>query len=429
MILSTTRKIQAIANVLRGEPAGIDLADLDQPWSDYYKWIQVWIDEDPDNVDLQKLNFDFMSYWGVVDEIHRANYRLISQAMDHPFTYQSVNEILDSMPELEWLWPEWIPVGMLSILAASPGTGKSYFALDLARRVISGTTFPDDSPVGQPGRVLYVDAENTPTIYKQRLSTWQDYEKRHFYYLKPDPERLILNLDDAADRDDFLDAICVIRPRLTIIDSYGAATLRGDRYKEDVQDLLSFLTKVASDHRTAMLLVHHLRKRPDENSFLPMTLDSIRGSSHIPAMARNVLGMQWANGRGDKNTPRRLWVMKSNIGQYPPAIGVVFKPNADRPEVAEIEYIDAPELEHQEVTKTEECETWLIELLQDANDPIKPRDILNLGQELGYNQRMIHRVRRRLGDRIRDTEGRFNPENCWELVEDDDSPAEEGEVE
>jgi hypothetical protein len=420
MILSTARKIHAIAGLLDGRPLGVNPADLDPPWGNYYTWVKGWIDEDPDDIDRVKLWVDFMNYCYTVlnDEVHRQNYQLIKHASDHPILYPSVDQVLDSMPLLTWLWPEWIPIGMLTVLAASPGTGKSYLCMDLARRVISGTTFPDDSPVGEPGRVLYFDAENTPAIYRQRLLSWADFEKRNFFYMRPDSERLIMNLDDQADRDAFLDAICVIQPRLVIIDSYGAATLRGDRYKEDVQGLLSFLTKVAADHYTAMLLSHHLRKRPDENAFLPMTLDSIRGSSHIPAMARNVLGMQWGNSR-DKNTPRRLWVMKSNIGQYPPPLGVVFKPHLMYPEIAEIEYTEPPELERDEITKTEECETWLLELLQSADEPLQPREVLELGEAVGYNQRMIHRVRRRLADRIRDTAGRFSPENCWELVEEE----------
>jgi len=243
------------------------------------------------------------------------------------------------------------------------------------------------------------------------------------FLMLPDPERLVINLDDEVDRERFLDMVCVIGPRLVIVDSYGSATLRGDRNKEDVQEMLAFLTRVAVDHETAMVLVHHLRKRQDgQATFAPMTLDSIRGSSHIPAMARNVLGMQWipTSEEPDENGPRRLWVMKSNIGRYPEALGVWFDPHPRNPDVARLRYGEAPAA-YREPTKAEDCEAWLIATLREADEPLRPREVFELAAEEGFRKRMVSQVRKRLGALIRDTEDdKFNSSNAWEWVGDEE---------
>jgi hypothetical protein len=74
-------------------------------------------------------------------------------------------EIADDLPPITWFWSDWIPNGMITLLGSAPGIGKSFFALDLARRVIHGMAFPDGSATPRPGAaVIYVDAELVPQM-------------------------------------------------------------------------------------------------------------------------------------------------------------------------------------------------------------------------------------------------------------------------
>ena len=229
--------------------------------------------------------------------------------MERPLSYPHAGALFANLPDLEWLWKGWLPRGLVSLLAATPGTGKSYFALDLAQRVITCGEFPDGSPISTAGKVLYVDAENTPMIFKKRVSVWDPTDLKNLYMMLPDEERMLINLDGCQDSDRLWDMVYTIQPTLVIVDSYGSVTLRGENNKEDVQMLLSYFNRLADGFNLALLLVHHLRKGPtQQTSYLPMTLDSIRGSSHIPAMARNVLGLQLIRTgvKQDLNGPRRL---------------------------------------------------------------------------------------------------------------------------
>jgi len=420
MILSTARRIQIIADTIANKPgtARVDPEDLGDPWDTYYTWITTWIDEDPENVDVSELRIDFVQQFCSTSEEDATRVRLILDAIDEPLTYPSAGDIVDNLPTLEWLWPDWIPLGLVSLLAAVPGTGKSYLALDLAHRVIANDRFPDDSQVPDGRhRVIYVDAENTPSIFKARVQPWSSRELARMYLMLPDDDRLVINLDDMIDRERLWDMIYTIQPVLTIIDSYGSATLRGENNKEDVQQLLAFLNKLAKDNEMGMLIVHHLRKRSGpQTSFIPMNIDSIRGSSHIPAMARNVLGLQWipTTQELDENGPRRLWVMKSNLTRYPDPVGVWFDPHPEIPDIAQLRYGEAPE-PWREPTKGDYCAEWLEELLCNADEPMKPAEIIELGREEGFNRRMIYRVRQKLAKCIEDTEGEDtrSPENRW----------------
>lgn len=106
---------------------------------------------------------------------------------------------------------------------------------------------------------------------------------------------------------------------------------------EDIQRLLALLNKLAKDSCLALLIIHHLRKRSDPQApSLPMTIDAIQGSSYIPAMACNVLGLQWVatSPNPDEDSPRRLWMIKSNIGRYPHPLGVTFESHPRHPDVA-----------------------------------------------------------------------------------------------
>jgi hypothetical protein len=51
---------------------------------------------------------------------------------------------------VQWLWPNRIPIGSITLLAGDPGTGKSLFAIDLVARVSRALPFPDEPPTFAP---------------------------------------------------------------------------------------------------------------------------------------------------------------------------------------------------------------------------------------------------------------------------------------
>jgi hypothetical protein len=108
------------------------------------------------------------------------------------------------LPEIKWVWEQWLPCGMLTLFGAMPSAGKSYVALDLARRIIDGTSFPDGTPVERPGPVIYIDAENLPQIHDQRARGW-GMDRSQLYVMVPGDRRLMIDFGDEEDRDRLLE--------------------------------------------------------------------------------------------------------------------------------------------------------------------------------------------------------------------------------
>jgi len=69
---------------------------------------------------------------------------------------------------IQWLWPNAMATGYLSLLAGDIGVGKSLLALDLAARISRGTAFPD-GPQIEPGSVIVLEAEDSAGMVRTRL--------------------------------------------------------------------------------------------------------------------------------------------------------------------------------------------------------------------------------------------------------------------
>lgn len=422
MILPTIRQVQIIADLLKTAsiPGNVHPDDLSEPWRGYFQWCLAWIQEDVATAEPHLLDTDFYQAFAPSSRDFITHYQRIRAAIQSPITYPSADIGLADIGDLQWLWKDWLLRGLPSLLAALPGIGKSYLALDLARRIISGDRFPDGAPAEEPGPVLYVDAENTPAIHKKRLSVWPQAYLQQLFFMLPAPGRYIINLDDLADRERLCDMAWKMRPVLIIIDSYGSCTLKGENNKEDVQELLAFLNQLAKHFSCSVLVIHHLRKAANihDLSFVPVTIDSVRGSSHIAAMARHIWGLHYvpSGPQPDPNDPRRLWVMKTNVGAPPCPLGVTFNPHPDHAEVAQLTYGEAPQ-PYKEPTRVTECAAWILAQITHAGEPLRPADLIQRAKAEGYYRSLIYRARRHLGARLTDTHEPQHPQNAWALSE------------
>jgi len=328
--------------------------------------------------------------------------------------FPSLQEIAASLPEVTWLWPDWIPRGMITLLGAAPGTGKSYLALDLARCIIAGDKFPDGAPVPQPGaNVIYVDAEDCPQIIRQRAELWHMDTSRLF--LMQPGERLFIDFSQTTDQDRLVEMSHSLAPALIVVDSLSTISSKGENNVEDVREVLGFLNRLALDAQCGLLLVHHLRKRGVPPSADALSLDDFRGSSHIIAIARSVLGLSivQTGPQPDRSGPLRLEVVKTNLARYPEPIGVEFLPQ--HPDGVVLRYGEPAQQYHQP-TKADECAEWLLCTLEEAGQPMKPAEIVEQAEAAGFSRSGVFRARKALGDRIRNTAGEQNPNNLWALA-------------
>lgn len=88
----------------------------------------------------------------------------------------------DLTPEpVRWLWPDWLALGKLHILAGAPGQGKTTIALACAATVSVGGRWPDSKRC-DPGNILVWSGEDDPadTLLPRLLAAGADKARCYF---------------------------------------------------------------------------------------------------------------------------------------------------------------------------------------------------------------------------------------------------------
>ena len=406
-------QIQAIADRLTGLDPQVRVSEMGDPFRSIYERIT------PGAISGMGIEG---ALWAALRGVDNANAlaRVILDAMPAGLVdFRSLEDLAGNLDPVDWLWEQWIPRGMLSLLGASPGAGKSLVALDLARRIIHGDGFPDGSPVENPGRpVVYVDAEAIPQVQNDRAVAW-GMDRSKLYLLLPPEAYGCLDFGLEEHQDRLIEMCHQLRPELVVVDSLGSISVRGENNVEDVRHLLSFLSAVAREYQTGMLLIHHLRKRGPLPAADLVGPDDFRGSGHIIAMARSVLALSTiqAGPEPDRNGPRRMEIVKTNLCRHPKPLGLVFDDNGELQAPVLRYSLDAPKL-YREPTQTEECAAWLVDALEEHKAPMKPKDVFVAALDAGFKDGVVRLARRSLKGIVVNTEKAKNSKaNMWALAE------------
>ncbi len=407
-----TKKMQV--DILAGQLEGIEVGasvrvvDFDEPWRTVFQAIR---NEDP----ATRVQAMQAALRGAVDEAAIIGELMKSTRLKGGSIYRSLMEVADQLPPIRWCWQNWIPRGMVSMLVAAPGTGKSLMVLDLARRVMTpNQLWPDGSMILSNGPVIYIDAEGVPQLHNERAKDWQMDTSRLF--MMPDPLSAGLDTVDLTAelwRDRLIEMTYALKPEMVIIDSLGDVNSKGENNVEDVRELLNWLTRYTLDFQVGMVVIHHLRKKGG-NAFMDLlSQDDVRGSGHIVAKARSLIGLSMINnGDSDKGDSdwRRLEILKTNLCKKPDVIGMELVPGINGTPV--LRYGQAPKVE-KPATKEENCQTWLLDLLESG--PMSPKEVEESGKAEGFSRSLIYNARRELGNKIHNTSGARSPDNMWEL--------------
>lgn len=256
-----------------------------------------------------------------------------------------------ALEPVRWLWPGFLPAGMLTILGGAPGCGKTTIALSLAATVTRGGTWPDGTRFAQPGDVLVWSGEDGHSVLAPRLmASGADMTRVHFVDSVADgdafdPGRDMLLLEAEADK---LPAM-----RLLILDPIVSA-VAGDSHKgAEVRRALQPVVTLAQRLGCAVLGITHFSKGTSGRD----PVERVTGSIAFAALARLVLVAAKVKAEpGEDTEPRRVLMRaKSNIG--PDDGGFAYA--LERVEVA-------PEVEGQRTRWLEALEGTARELLADA---------------------------------------------------------------
>lgn len=220
----------------------------------------------------------------------------------------------DLTPEpVRWLWPDWLALGKLHILAGAPGQGKTTIALAMAATLTIGGRWPDGSRCS-PGNVLIWSGEDDPadTLLPRLIASGADRTRCYFVSgtridgeVEPfDPARDMAALEEQA--------VAIGGIKLLIVDPVVSA-VAGDSHKNtEVRRALQPLVDLGSRLDAAVLGISHFSKGGAGSD----PASRVVGSIAFTAVARVVLVAAKVKAEdGEQDQDRRILARgKSNIG-------------------------------------------------------------------------------------------------------------------
>ena len=316
----------------------------------------------------------------------------------------------DAVPlePVRWLWPGFLPSGMLTILGGAPGCGKTTIALSLAATVTRGTSWPDGSRCAQAGDVLIWSGEDGPAVLAARLvAAGADMTRVHF-------------IDGVSDRDgdafdpgrdmDLLETTAdkLQAPRLLILDPIVSA-VAGDSHKgAEVRRALQPVVTLGQRLGCAVLGITHFSKGTNGRD----PVERVTGSIAFAALARLVLVAAKVKAEpGDEGEARRVLMRaKSNIspddGGFAYALQQVeVAPAVEGQRVQWLEALqgtarelladaDSTAADTDEASALDDAMQFLRSELSDGPKPAKA--ILREARDAGHSERTIKRAKAEL---------------------------------
>jgi hypothetical protein len=293
----------------------------------------------------------------------------------------SMADVMKRIDGIKYLVPKYIPFGMLSMIVAEPGRGKSSFALWLTRTVITGGDwFSGAKGPAKPGFVLWCDTEGSAAMNVDRIKNWGLPAEGIKVPFEDEP-LLPINLHCEEHLARIEAVIVKYRIQLVVIDSLRGAH-GGDENNSQVAQVLQRLAVIAERTNAAIVIVHHTKKLMLEED---ICANSSRGSNAILAMVRAQLGIDKPDAKSDWC---RLQMLKENLGLKPRPIGFRISSKG-------LEFGPAPKRPHKE-TEKDRAEEWLKAHMEPGRW-YKAADLEDEAKQDGISDAALRRARNDLG--------------------------------
>jgi len=199
-----------------------------------------------------------------------------------PLPVAQAAALLREPPEHRWLVEGYWPASGVGVVGGHPKSLKTWWALELAVSVATGTPCLGRFQVRKPGRVLVYLAEDPLPKVRDRLAALcaarnVTLEQLDLYVITA-PN---LKLDSPPQLRDLDSTVALLRPALLLLDPLIRLHSADESSSHEITPVLSHLRELQRRHDLAVVLVHHARKnahRMDQGQ-------GLRGSGDIFAWA------------------------------------------------------------------------------------------------------------------------------------------------
>lgn len=209
---------------------------------------------------------------------------------------------------IKWLWPQWIALGKLTILAGAGGAGKTTMALSLAATLTNGGLWPDDTKNPKKGNVIIWSSEDdhADTLLPRLIAAGANLDRVHIIEGRTNHQGEPEPFDPATDLDLLRTEAALIGGVSLLILDPVVNLIKGDMHKaNDVRRGLQNVVNFAEEMECAVLGISHFSK----GTAGAPAADRVIGSQAFSALARTVL----VAGKQDNSETRVLARAKSNI--------------------------------------------------------------------------------------------------------------------
>lgn len=173
-------------------------------------------------------------------------------------------DLTQEPPPVDWLVEQLICKGDVHLLMGEPGIGKSWLTMGLLLGVIRGSEWLGQ-PITGPGKVLYVDEENSEGLVFHRLRKqlgMTEDEARQVRYLNN--QGILLD----KDPDSLIDEALEFAPALIVLDSLTRFhTGEEDKAGPMASLYNNALKPLARETGAALILLHHAGKTESSSSY------------------------------------------------------------------------------------------------------------------------------------------------------------------
>lgn len=320
---------------------------------------------------------------------------------------------------IEWLWPAWLPRGVVTLMDGNPGVSKSTLVADLVARITTGRPWPDEQPgSGRRGRVMWITTEDDPgRVLRPRVeaaggdASLVRFVTSEVVFPSAAGAFRELLVARAAEVDGL--ALAVLDPLFSHIEA-GVRTIADAEMRKGVMNPLQAAAEAAG---VAVLVVRHFSK---DTGASPIS----RGAGSLggivgAARALWSVAPDWTDADGIRKV---VGVSKLNYARPRPPLTyqVVSKapPGWVTGDVSAIEWLGESTLSIDELLgqdhKSVEASTELYELLSDG--PLPAKAVTAAMRQRGFGRSALLTAQRRLG--IKPRKSAMDGGWSWELPEE-----------
>jgi hypothetical protein len=318
----------------------------------------------------------------------------------------SVTRASGITPEvLNWLWPNRIPFGKLTLFAGHPGVGKGMATMDIAANASRGTGWPDVANVNPPIESLIISSEDaaSDTLVPRLMAANADLDKVLIYR-----HTQTVNGEKGFSLDTDLPALRELLEqnpdvKLVIIDPImnHLGDLSGNS-EQELRNGLTPLGKLAEKLGLAIVIVTHFNKNIAAES-----IQRVGGAMGMVGAVR----VAWSFAEDKEDGQRKMLPMKANIaadhgGIEYNIVSVDTEINGQFISVGHIKWgntthssVDSAlknDTQNKPSTKLEDAQKWLEETLADGM-PHKASEVLLMAAAMAFKETTLSNAFTKMG--------------------------------